>query len=109
MRLLCFRHIFKRKLIVCAHLYKYLNRRTQSHRETAKIGIITKFFLNSILMSFLNPFPFLRSPNAAVTRQMFNLNLKKKKKKKTKTKRQKIKQNRDRDIILAVVSKNVNG
>ena len=108
MRLLCFRHIFKRKLIVCAHLYKYLNRRTQSHRETAKIGIITKFFLNSILMSFLNPFPFLRSPNAAVTRQMFNLNLKKKQKQK-KTKRQKTKQNRDRDIILAIVSKNVNG
>ena len=100
MRLLCFRHIFKRKLIVCAHLYKYLNRRTQSHRETAKIGIITKFFPNSILMSFLNPFPFLRSPNAAVTRQMFNLNLKKKQKQK---KRQKIKQNRDRDIILAIV------
>ena len=89
MRLLCFRHIFKRKLIVCAHLYKYLNRRTQSHRETAKIGIITKFFLNSILMSFLNPFPFLRSPNAAVTRQMFNLNLKKKKKKKKKNKKKK--------------------
>ena len=109
MRLLCFRHIFKRKLIVCAHLDKYLNRRTQSHRETAKIGIITKFFLNFILMSFLNPFPFSRSPNAAVTRQMFNLNLKKKKTKNKKTKRQKIKQNRDRDIILAIVSKNVNG
>ena len=86
MRLLCFRHIFKRKLIVCAHLDKYLNRRTQSHRETAKIGIITKFFLNFILMSFLNPFPFSRSPNAAVTRQMFNLNLKKTKKQKQKQK-----------------------
>ena len=92
MRLLCFRHIFKRKLIVCAHLYKYLNRRTQSHRETAKIGIITKFFLDSILMSFLNPFPFLRSPNAAVTRQMFNLNLKKTKKQKNKTTKNKTKQ-----------------
>ena len=103
MRLLYFRHIFKRKLIVCAHLYKYLNRRTQSHRETAKIGIITKFFPNSILMSFLNPFPFLRSPNAAVTREMFNLNLKKTNKTKQKKKRQKIKQNRDRYIILAIV------
>ena len=94
MRLLCFRHIFKRKLIVCAHLYKYLNKRTQSHRETAKIGIITKFSPNSILMSFLNPFPFLRSPNAAVTREMFNLNLKKtnKTKQKKKTTKNKTKQ-----------------
>ena len=45
-------------------------------------------------MSFINPFPFLRSQNAAVTLQIFNINLKKKKNKKNKKNKNKTTKNK---------------